>query len=106
MHSPCAGLSTFIVFSCLHKIKQARLRPLLRRRRYPAAAGRCEAECRALAARTAKPEHKCMLEGMAETWEQLAQQREALLARRARIAAIESENRGRSVSLENEQNGT
>jgi hypothetical protein len=46
-------------------------------------------ECRALAARTAKPEHKIMLEGMAETWERLAQQREALIARRARIAAIE-----------------
>ena len=29
-------------------------------------------ECRGLAARTAKPEHKSMLEGMAETWERLA----------------------------------
>ena len=46
-------------------------------------------ECRALAARTAKPEHKRMLEGMAETWERLALQREALIARRARIEAIE-----------------
>ena len=46
-------------------------------------------ECRVLAARTSKPEHKLMLEGMAETWERLAVQREALVARRARIEAIE-----------------
>ena len=39
-------------------------------------------ECRALAARAPKPEHKRMLEDMAETWERLAQQREALIARR------------------------
>lgn len=44
-------------------------------------------ECRELASRTAKPEHKSMLEGMAETWERLAVQREALVARRARIEA-------------------
>jgi hypothetical protein len=30
-----------------------------------------------------------MLEDMAETWERLAQQREALIARRARIEAME-----------------
>ena len=47
-------------------------------------------ECRGLAARTANSEHKTLLAGMAETWEQLAQQRETLLARRQRIAAIEA----------------
>ena len=46
-------------------------------------------ECRALAARTADAEHKAMLANMAETWEALAQQREALVARKARIAALE-----------------
>jgi hypothetical protein len=46
-------------------------------------------ECRALAARTPDPEHKQMLATMAETWENLAKQREALVARKARIAALE-----------------
>lgn len=58
-------------------------------------------ECRALAARTAKAEHKSMLEGMAETWERLAQQREALIARRARIEAIEGVKH-QAVSEQNE----
>jgi hypothetical protein len=39
-------------------------------------------ECRALAARAANPEHKAMLHSMAETWENLARQRENFLARR------------------------
>ena len=30
------------------------------------------AECRALARRTARPEHRTMLEHMAETWERIA----------------------------------
>jgi len=46
-------------------------------------------ECRALASRASDPGHKSMLTGMAETWETLARQREALLARKARIAALE-----------------
>jgi hypothetical protein len=33
-----------------------------------------------------------MLASMAETWETLAQQREALLARKARIAALEPQH--------------
>jgi hypothetical protein len=47
------------------------------------------AECRLLAARTRDPEHKMLLAEMAETWETLARQREALLARKMRIAALE-----------------
>ena len=47
-------------------------------------------ECRALAAKTSNSEHKAMLHSMADTWETLAQQREALLARKARIAALET----------------
>jgi hypothetical protein len=58
-------------------------------------------ECRELAARTAKPEHKLMLEGMAETWERLAVQREALVARRARIEAIEASKPVLSEQIEN-----
>ncbi|HTM61814.1 MAG TPA: hypothetical protein VL199_15790 [Burkholderiales bacterium] len=46
-------------------------------------------ECRLLAARTRDPEHKVLLAEMAETWETLARQREALLARKMRIAALE-----------------
>jgi len=42
-----------------------------------------------LASRAGDPEHKSMLATMAETWETLAQQREALVARKARIAALE-----------------
>jgi len=46
-------------------------------------------ECRVLAGRANNPEHKNMLASMGETWERLAQQREALVARKARIAALE-----------------
>lgn len=46
-------------------------------------------ECRTLAARAANPEHKAMLHSMAETWENLARQRENFLARKARIASLE-----------------
>ena len=46
-------------------------------------------ECRGLAARASKPEHRAMLGRMAETWEDLAKQRERLIARRERIAALE-----------------
>jgi hypothetical protein len=63
-------------------------------RRNGGALGRAEyhlraEECHTLAARTADAEHKAMLANMAETWETLAQQREALVARKARIAALE-----------------
>ena len=44
-----------------------------------------------LAARASNPEHKAMLGRMAETWENLAQQRERLVERRARIAALEEQ---------------
>ena len=50
-------------------------------------------ECRALAARTANPDHKSMLLSMAATWESLAVQREAHLARRERLASLESSAR-------------
>jgi len=48
-------------------------------------------ECRALAARASNAEHKAMLHNMADTWENLAVAREALLARKARIAELESD---------------
>jgi hypothetical protein len=54
-------------------------------------------ECRGLASRASDPDHKSMLASMAETWETLAQQREALLARKARIAALEPQ---RSAEVE------
>jgi hypothetical protein len=44
-------------------------------------------ECRMLAA-NAKPEHRDMLIKMAETWDTLAANREAQLARQERIEAI------------------
>jgi len=47
-------------------------------------------ECRALAARTRVPEHRIMLNEMAETWDTLAIEREILLERRKRIAKIEA----------------
>ena len=47
-------------------------------------------ECRALASATSDPEHKAMLATMAETWETLAQQREAYVERKKRIAALDS----------------
>jgi hypothetical protein len=50
-------------------------------------------ECRGLASRAENPDHKSMLVTMAETWETLAQQREALVARKERIAALESQGK-------------
>jgi len=49
-------------------------------------------ECRAHAARLTDAEHKELLLRMAETWETLAMQREELVARRERIAAIKGPN--------------
>jgi hypothetical protein len=46
-------------------------------------------ECRTLAGRSLDPEHKAALIKMAETWEDLAKEREALVARKERIAALE-----------------
>ena len=46
-------------------------------------------ECRMLAGRSLDPEHKAALIEMAETWENLAKEREALVARKERIAALE-----------------
>jgi hypothetical protein len=48
------------------------------------------AECRTMATRTQNPEHKAMLASMAATWETLATEREEHLARRQRIAALET----------------
>jgi hypothetical protein len=48
-------------------------------------------ECRVLAARASNPDHRAMLHNMADTWENLACQREAFVARKARIAAIEAD---------------
>ena len=42
-----------------------------------------------LAGRSLDPEHKVALIKMAETWENLAKEREALVARKERIAALE-----------------
>jgi hypothetical protein len=46
------------------------------------------AECRTLAG-AAKPEHREMLLKMAETWENLAKDREEQLARQQRLAALD-----------------
>ena len=46
-------------------------------------------ECRQLASRSIDPEHKAALIKMAETWENLAKERMALLERKERIAALE-----------------
>ncbi len=46
-------------------------------------------ECRRLAGRSLDPEHKAALIKMAETWENLAKERKALVARKERIAALE-----------------
>jgi hypothetical protein len=48
------------------------------------------AECRTMVARTQNPEHKEMLAAMVATWENLAIEREALIARWRRIAALEA----------------
>jgi hypothetical protein len=45
-------------------------------------------ECRTLASSAALPEHRDQLLEMANTWDMLAQQREAELARQERIAAL------------------
>jgi hypothetical protein len=49
-------------------------------------------ECRGLVAKATKPEHKAMLGQMAETWDDLAEQRERLIGRRERIAALEQKS--------------
>ncbi len=49
-------------------------------------------ECRGLASRATNPDHKNMLASMADTWETLAHQREALVARKMRIAALEPQS--------------
>lgn len=46
-------------------------------------------ECRAMARTATTPEQKAMLENMAQTWEQLARNREATIRRRQRIAHLE-----------------
>jgi hypothetical protein len=46
-------------------------------------------ECRVLAARTNDAEHKAILGHMAETWEDMAQQREAEIARKERLAVLD-----------------
>jgi hypothetical protein len=50
-------------------------------------------ECQKLAAGTQNAEHKAMLMKMAETWEGLANEREELIARKERIAALEQASR-------------
>jgi hypothetical protein len=47
-------------------------------------------ECRTLASAISDPERKAMVATMAETWETLAQQREAFLERKMRILALDS----------------
>jgi hypothetical protein len=49
-------------------------------------------ECRVLANSAALPEHRDQLLEMANTWDMLAQQREAELARQARMALITNGN--------------
>jgi hypothetical protein len=51
-------------------------------------------ECRALASSAALPEHRDQLLEMAHTWDMLAQQREAELARQERIAALTTNGNG------------
>jgi hypothetical protein len=48
------------------------------------------AECRTMAARATNAEHKAMLLEMATKWENLGEERQILLRRKERIAAIES----------------
>ena len=47
--------------------------------------------CRDMARTTGSPEHKTMLENMAEAWETLAKNRELTIARRRRIADLEAD---------------
>jgi hypothetical protein len=51
-------------------------------------------ECRALAASAAVPEHRDQLLHMASTWDMLAEQREAELARQERIAPLATNGNG------------
>ena len=51
-------------------------------------------ECRALAESAALPEHRDQLLQMAGTWDMLAKQREAELARQRRIAALATDGNG------------
>jgi hypothetical protein len=53
------------------------------------------AECRKLGAGVQNQEHKAMLTKMAETWESLAKEREELIARQHRIAALEQIGSGK-----------
>ena len=46
-------------------------------------------ECRQLSKLAGNADHAAMLENMAETWENLAKEREEHLARQARIASLE-----------------
>jgi hypothetical protein len=47
------------------------------------------AECRLLASRLRSPEDRAMLNAMAETWESLAVDRAAHVARQERLAALD-----------------
>ncbi len=46
-------------------------------------------QCWMMVRRTANPDHKAMLAKMAETWENLAKEREVHVARKQRIATLE-----------------
>ena len=54
-------------------------------------------ECRLLARTAVSPEHKVMLEKMAQTWESLARDRLERIARTQRIARWDSANQGASL---------
>jgi hypothetical protein len=47
-------------------------------------------ECREMADRATKPDHRKMLLNMAKTWEQLAEARQAHTARQRRLAELEA----------------
>jgi hypothetical protein len=47
-------------------------------------------ECRQMANRSRSPEERAMLSNMADTWQSLASDREAQLARQTGLAAIET----------------
>lgn len=51
-------------------------------------------ECRALATRSRSPEERQMLLNMAATWESLAADREAQIARQKRLDALEKSGGG------------
>jgi hypothetical protein len=54
-------------------------------------------ECRALAGQARQAEHRTALIQMAETWENLARDREAYVARQGRIAALNEKIRQTAV---------